>query len=366
MERLAGLFLGSEARHHPASTPADLKELQRTARLLRSELDQVIEDEVAGDEACEVVTDNIISLRVLAAERRRERDVLKKHADDAELDCHAVQEACRCEEQKLSLLRENITWLRDDTSRAAADIIKTRKETQQIKYTLETSLSETAFRLRADKQNLQTECEIEEIRVRELTSQRSIMQQNLESKQQQLDQIQSNVATLCKELDEEATKQEMYQNRHQFLIEQLESMGGKIPKDNVFSSVQQLFTKMVTKESNQIQNNHLAPTMIVRRHTVHNSSHQSNHPVLTSSPSLTNLHNSQQQTHSSFATDKLLREPTYIHQVGASPNELHPGNNVYKIGHQYQDITIPCGDDNDTIVSALTLDEKEFQSLSSG
>lgn len=364
MERLAEFFLGGNEAHDPAATPADLKELQRTTRLLRNELDRVIEDEVAANEAYEEATDNIRRLRAFAGDRRRERDTLRKLADDAENDCHAVHDACRCEEQKLKMINENISWLRDGASRAVVDAVEARNETQQLARALTTDVPETFFRFRADVQNLKTECEIGEILVREFSEQRKMLQQHLGDKAQQLDEIQSQVAKLSNELLVERTRQEMNQTRCQFLSDQLERMGGKVPGDNVLFSVQDLFTKMTKHQADPRtrRKSLLSQSVIVKPNSGQNCSPPSIHP-LPSSLSVTNIHSLQQHTaKSSFLTDNVFHKLPQIYQMG---NEIQPENNVYKIGHNHQGISICCKDDDETIISALTLEEMEFRSSNS-
>lgn len=137
MDRLAELFLGS-APLQQAATPIDLKELQQTARLLRSELDRVIEDKVAGDQACETVDGNIERLRALATEKKLRRDELSKESNDAEADSHDIKDACHSEEQKLHALHRHIQHLRDERRRVSAAVVDARNTTARVKHTIET------------------------------------------------------------------------------------------------------------------------------------------------------------------------------------------------------------------------------------
>jgi hypothetical protein len=364
LTELATHFLGSDSSRHPSATPEDLKELQRTARLLRTDLDRVIEDEVAGDEAFEAASDSIVRLRSSVAKRRVERDSLRYEADDAHADCLEVEHACLSEERKLNALHEELIQLRDDTKQAAADVVQTRHKTQQIKYTLETAVPDTIFRLRADLQNFQTECEIDEIRVKNLNSQRKEVTQYLETKRQQLDESKCLAAGTCKEIEDAKSQRELNLSRYEFLAEQLQRMGGKVPRDGALSSVQHLFSKMSTKDTHPRRKSVLSQSTAIKPNSVHNNPPQTDHNQIQTSASLSNLRNSQQQTQSSLTTDRLHTIPR-IYQMGVTPNDIQPENNVYmKRGHQ--GISIMCPDDDDkSIVSALTVDETEFRSIHS-
>lgn len=353
MDRLAELFLGSAPRHQ-AATPSDLEELQRTARLLRSELDRVIEDKVAGDQTCEAVDGNIERLRALATEKKLRRDELSKESNDAEADSHDVKDACHSEEQKLHGLHQHIQHLRDERQRVSAAVVDARNTTARVKHTIETAFPETTcFRLRADVQNLQTEQEIGQIKSRGINNQRKVVHNNLDTKRQQREEIQSRAEELHKQIEEEKTRNELLHTRNQFLTDQLQRIGGRAPHDNVISSVQNLFTKMTTKR------NHRDST-IMKPNSLRNSSCESNHQSPT--PSLNNISNSQQKAQNSILTDQLLyRPPLLLHQMDVAPDEIQPENNVYKFG-QRRGISIFCKDDDDnSIVSALTVDETEFE-----
>ena len=342
LSEIATQFLwGETASHRPAATAEDIKELKHAARLLRDELDQVIEDEVEGNQAFENVTDNLSRLRALAADRRRELDALRRESDDAQTDYREVQQACKDEGHKMCSLRENVVTLRDGIKRATSEALKIRGQTRQIKYTLETAVPDTIVRLKADGQNMQTDCEIKEIRLRDLKCQMKVMRQCLDSKRKEVDSVQCHAANQQKELEEARKQYDSNHTRYISLADQLQSMGGKVPKDNLVTSVQHLFTKLTTKESRQ--KNSYSQDCIPET---------DQQQQLSSPERITNLRDSQQQT-----TDRLFNLPRQ-YQIGVPANENQQQCNVY-LQHGHQGKSIHCKDD-DTIVSSLTVDENEI------
>ncbi|KAL3799366.1 hypothetical protein ACHAWO_008477 [Cyclotella atomus] len=354
MDRLAELLLGSALNHQQAATQGDLEELKGTARLLRGELDQVIEDEVASDQACEAANVNIERLQAIATEKILCRDELRKESHDVGADLQDVNDACHGEEQKLLALHQRIEDLNEERRQAATDAVDLQKTAARIRHTLETTVPETLFRLRADVQNLQTECEIEQIKLREIQNQQSVAQNKLDTTRQQREEIQSRAAELHKQLKEEKTHNELLHTRNQFLTDQLQGIGGKVPKDNVISSVQDLFSKITTRGNHR-------HSMIMKPSRLHNSPCRSDHQ--SHSASLGDLRNSQQNVHTSIKSDQLFYMPPLLHQMNLNPNEGQSENNVYKPGHR-QGISILCKDDDSSIVSALTVDEAEFKTRS--
>ena len=240
-------FLGSDNRQRPANTvtTAELQELQSAARFLRSELDAVVEDEVACHEACEAASDNILRLRALSANRRDERDGLKMRAVGAQAEYHAAQESCSCEERRITALHKDLSGLRDGIKVDAARVVEARDQTRRIKFTLDTAVPETIFRLRAEVQNSLTECEIEKIQVKNLSDINTDLQNYVKKARQQQTEIEYRVAQLNKELEEAKTQHDLSQTRYQFLSHQLQCVN---PNNNMMSSVQNLFAKMTARE----------------------------------------------------------------------------------------------------------------------
>ena len=353
---IATQFLGGEtsiSSHRPAATAEDIKELKHAARLLRNELDRVIEDEVAGNQACEAATDNVGRLRSLAADRRHELEALRRKADEAHADCLQVQQAYKDEEDRMNDLRENAVIFQNDIRRAASEALKIRGQTKQIKYTLETAVPDTIFRLRADVQNIQTDCEIKEIHLRDLRSQMKIIRQSLDSKRQEIDAIECRATNQQKELEEARKQYDLNHTRYISLADQLQGMGGKVPRDNLVTSVQHLFTKMTTKESTRKNEFSNSQNCIPEADDHHHQQQQ-----LLSPESIPNLRDSQQQTHTSFTTTDHFFNLPRQYQIGVPSNENQQKGNVY-LQQGHQGMSIHCKDD-DTIVSSLTVDEKEF------
>lgn len=363
---LANRYLGGESSSqscHPAVTPADFSELQRTAFLLRIDLDRVIEDKVANDEACGMENDNIMRLRALAAERRRERDALRRKADEARSVWKDVWDACCCEERKRSSLQDEVYRLREDTRQNSMDIIERREEALQIQRKLEMNGPETAFRLRAELQNMKMECEMERIRLRKLIDQRDGAHCDLEEKKRQHEEIQCYVASLRNEIYMARTELEMNKTRNQLLADQLQGIGGKVPNENVLSSVKEMLINMSVKQIPIGWNSDLAESSATRANCEKYKSLLQDHRCCENLMDESNQYNSQQQTQSSLLTfDQLHKLPRIFHMGVDNKNNGKLCNNVYsKPGHQ--GISILCKD-NDSIVSALTVDETEFPSLS--
>ncbi|KAL3803167.1 hypothetical protein HJC23_003442 [Cyclotella cryptica] len=372
MNRLSDLairYLGGESSsqsRHPSVTPADFSELQRTARLLRIELDEVIEDQVANDEACGMANDNIVRLRALTAERRRERDALRREADEASGVWKEVWNACCCEERKRSAIREEVAHLREEARRSAMGVFERRKEIQQIKSKVEMNDADMVFQLRAELQNMKMDCEMEGIRLRKLKSQRDSVYSDVEEKKRRQDEIQCYVASLRKEIDEARTELEINKTRYQLLVKQLQAIGGKVPNENILSSVKDMLTKMSAQKDPDGRNNDLAQSKATQTFCDDDKLQLQEHRRCANvTVDESNQHNLQEQTQPSlFTSDQLHKSPRiFLMGVNNKTNGESCSNVYSKPGHH--GVSILCKDD-DSVVSALTVDETEFHSLFDG
>lgn len=321
-------FLRSDDRHRQATTvsTAELDELQIAARFLRSELDAVVEDEVACHQACEAARNDNLRSRELTTNRRHERDGLKMRAVDAQAEYHATQESCSCEEQRIAALHEHLSGLRDGISLDAARVVETRDQIRRIKYTLDTAVPETIFRLRAEVQNSLTECEIEEILMKNLTNLNTDLQKQLKNLRQQQTEIGCCVAQLNKEREEANTQHDLSQNRYHFLSDQLQRAN---PNNNMMSSVQNLFAKITTREVSSGPKQDQSTS--VQSNNTHNT-----------------ISKYEKQSNSLCTANQLLRPPEIIREAQAGSNDYIAG--------QREGTSILCGD-NDDNMSALTLDQ---------
>ena len=322
-------------------TQKDYTDLQRTASELRTELDRVIIDEVAGDEARGAASDTIAKLRGLALERRKERDALRKRADEACADCNDVHEACKREERRRGVLNQEINRLNKEMRCALHDTESIREEVTRIQNVLVTEDAETIFRLRAEVQNMKTECEMEEIKVRKLSSQKEGVQYDLETKCLERDEVNCHIQELQKEIKEAKSELEMNRARHEILSGQLIGMGGTIPNESIFSSVRDLLTKKSCIDVARVKPK---PQNDIVRSTSDNNISQRNRNQ----------------------TSKHTHELNSSFVLGVAPNDIQPQNNVYsKLTHQGK--TLLCKQHEDgSVVSALTLDETEFPSVMGG
>ena len=222
--------------NEPQVTQSEVSELSNTVTALRKQLHQIVDNEIpANNEACGVAINGMIMLRNELDKKRAERDMLRDAADEAadELDC--IEETCKSEKETCEARREDVTSMQADNKKARQDIINLRAEMEQVTYFQETVDTETKYRLRADLQNLEIEQERDQIRVRQVKTERDGLHSELEKLTKERDALQFISNERYKELSEVKMTREMYQYRHEILRNHLQSLGGD--PNNIFENV---------------------------------------------------------------------------------------------------------------------------------
>jgi len=116
--------------------------------------------------------------------------------------------------------------MKENTEKARKDAINLRADMDQIAYFQENVDTETMYRLRADVQNLKTEQERDEIRLRHLNTEQNDLQSELEKLKALRDAHKLVATEQQRELSETKMTRDMYKAHQEALTGHLHKLGG--------------------------------------------------------------------------------------------------------------------------------------------
>ena len=218
---------------------ADVDELQLTVSALRKQLHQIVDTEIpSNNEACGVATNGMLLLRNELDQKRTERDKLQVDFNEAQDELKCIEHNCLQQREQHETCQKDITQMKSNTEKARQKIINLQAEMKQMKYFQDVVDTETKFRLLADLQNLQTDQERDEIRLRQLKNERDTLQLQLETLTKEQDALQFVSNERQKELSEVTMTRNMYKEHQETLTLHLQSLGGD---PNIFNSISTFF-----------------------------------------------------------------------------------------------------------------------------
>lgn len=208
---------------------SEVLELKSTVTQLHKQLHQIIDDEIpANNEACGVATNGMVMLRNELDEKRIQRDGLRGGLEEAKGGLARIQNQCTKEKEKRETCREDVARMQKDTNEARKEAINLRAEMEQRQYFQKVVDNETMHRVRADLQNLETEKERDEIRLRNLTKERDGLQTELDRLKALRDAHQIVATEEQRKVSEAEMTHEMYKAHHEALTEHLEKLGSNL------------------------------------------------------------------------------------------------------------------------------------------
>ena len=208
--------------------------MQTTVDALQKQLAQIVDhDNAPNNEACGVANDGMELLRNEIDERRRARDELRNGLDEAKRELGRVEDACAREREEAEQCRRDIAKLKEETVQTKEEAANLRAEAEQMAFFQEDVDTETKHRLRADVQNLETEKERDQIRIRQLNNERSALRAELEDIRAMRDAHRTVAAERQRELEEARMTLEMYKAHQDSLSAHLKELGG----DSLFFGV---------------------------------------------------------------------------------------------------------------------------------
>mmetsp|Transcript_45201 Transcript_45201/g.94825 ORF Transcript_45201/g.94825 Transcript_45201/m.94825 type:complete len:389 (-) Transcript_45201:75-1241(-) len=233
-------------------TDEEIEELNDTAQSLRKELQQIVDGEIApNNEACGVAANGMVMLQNEMKEKKLKLIKLRHMLDEARRELDNVEEQCTQEKKDWEKCREDAIQVQEDTDEARQEAINLRAEIKQMTYFQENVDTETMYRLLADVQNLKTDQERDEIRLRKLTTERNSLQSELKELEALRKAHEIVAADQQRELSEAKMTQDMYKTHQEFLTSHLKELGGDTK--NVFGllsdSFKGLFKAQPVKES---------------------------------------------------------------------------------------------------------------------
>mmetsp|Transcript_20132 Transcript_20132/g.43728 ORF Transcript_20132/g.43728 Transcript_20132/m.43728 type:complete len:393 (-) Transcript_20132:65-1243(-) len=217
-------------------TQSEVSELKLAVSALRKHLQHIVEDEIAqNNEACGVAANGMILLRNERDGERHQRDELRGKLEDAKSELAQMENRCSQENEQRETCRDDVVRMQGDTEQARKEMINLHAEMKQMTFFQDDVDAETKYRLRADVQNLETERERDEIRLRRLNTDRSGLRSELERLQSERDALQYVANERQKELSEAKMTQDMYRAHQEALTIHLQNLGGD-PR-NIFGSL---------------------------------------------------------------------------------------------------------------------------------
>lgn len=208
-------------------TESEVRALRSTARALRKQLAQIVDEEIApNNEACGVATDGMEMLRKEVGGRRSARDELQGVLEGARDELGRVEDACTWEKEERERCRRNTAEVKEETARLREDEVNLRAEMDQMNFFQKSVDTETMHRLRADVQNLDTDLERDHIRLRHLNSDRKRLRSELEELRTLRDAHRIVVADQGRALDEAKMTQDMCKVHQEALLAHLKDLGG--------------------------------------------------------------------------------------------------------------------------------------------
>jgi len=218
---------------------ADVDELQSTVGALRKQLHQIVDTEIpSNNEACGVATNGMLLLRNELEKKRSEKDELQIDFNKAQEELKCIEHNCIQQKEQHETYLKDVTRMKSNTERNKQKIINLQAEMKQMKYFQDVVDTETKFRLLADLQNLQTDQERDEIRLRQLKNERDTLQLQLETLTKEQDALQFVSNERQKELSEVTMTRNMYKEHQETLTMHLQSLGGD---PNIFNSISTFF-----------------------------------------------------------------------------------------------------------------------------
>mmetsp|Transcript_8600 Transcript_8600/g.17337 ORF Transcript_8600/g.17337 Transcript_8600/m.17337 type:complete len:366 (+) Transcript_8600:263-1360(+) len=223
-------------------TEEEVEDLKQVIFKLQKQLHQIVDQEIASNnEACGLATNGIVHLNIemegLTEERGRLLEELNRETEALE----ALERQCEEELDTKRKCQEDIVRLRSAMEAAKAESNTLQAEIEQSNYFQEQVDNETYYRLLADVQNLETEKERDNIRLRRLNSERKELQSVLDQLATERDALQEIAQKSKKELQDERMTLDMYKSHHGALHEHAERLGAVGSMDNVISSFKGFF-----------------------------------------------------------------------------------------------------------------------------
>lgn len=218
---------------------ADVDELQLNVGALRKQLHQIVDTEIpSNNEACGVATNGMLLLRNELDKKRAEKDELQIDFSEAQEELKCIEHNCIQQKEQHETCQKDVTRMKANTEKAKQKIVNLQAEMKQMKYFQDVVDTETKFRLLADLQNLQTDHERDEIRLRQLKNERDKLQLQLETLTKEQDALQFVSNERQKELSEVTMTRNMYKEHQETLSLHLQSLGGD---PNIFNSISTFF-----------------------------------------------------------------------------------------------------------------------------